>query len=145
MLRLSPSNRSVPEIFQFICSCLAVPLINFSNFEKFGKMFTISCSLILLTNQNAHEWQYSSLICPLTGSCESFEEPSSKFWGTAKPEQMNLANIFGTFLLPRLYKLTGCWVTDPSYSRTQTSRLQQNHQHTKTMNRYTVQHSLMQK
>ena len=52
--------RSVPKIFdQFICSSLAVPHINSShgssNFEKFIKLFTISCLLTILTNQNAHK------------------------------------------------------------------------------------------
>ena len=40
-------------------NCLAVPLIcsssYSSNFEKFVKMFTTSCLLTILTNQNAHE------------------------------------------------------------------------------------------
>ena len=56
----SRGNRSVPKIFdQFNFSSLAVLLINSShdssNFEKFVKMFTSSCLLTILINQNAHE------------------------------------------------------------------------------------------
>ena len=55
----SRGDRSVPKIFdQFICSSLAVPLINSSydssNFEKFVKMFTTSFLLTIL-NQNVHD------------------------------------------------------------------------------------------
>ena len=54
----SRCNRSTLKTFdQFICSSLAVPLINsshdFSHFEKFVKMITTSCLLTILTNQNA--------------------------------------------------------------------------------------------
>ena len=57
--RYNRDNGSVPKIFdKFICSSLAVSLINSSiyslNFEKFAKMFTTSCLLTILTNQNAH-------------------------------------------------------------------------------------------
>ena len=56
----SQGNRSVPKIFdKFICSSLPVPLISSchdsSNFENFIEIFTTSCLLTTLTNQNAHE------------------------------------------------------------------------------------------
>ena len=56
----SCGNRSVPKIFdQFICSSLAVPLINSTcdslNFEKFIEILTTSCLLTILSNQNVHE------------------------------------------------------------------------------------------
>ena len=56
----SRDNRNVPKIFdQIICLSLAVRLNNASrdssNFEKFVKMFTTSCLLTILTNQNARK------------------------------------------------------------------------------------------
>ena len=56
----SHGNRTVPKIFyKFICSSLAVPLISTChdslNFENFIEIFTTSCLLTTLTNQNAHQ------------------------------------------------------------------------------------------
>ena len=61
MIAYIPGNRSIPKIFdQFICSSLAVPrtyLAHYSsNSEKFVKIYTTSCLLTILTNQNAHEY-----------------------------------------------------------------------------------------
>ena len=108
MLKLQSWHKSIPKIFdQFICSSLAVPLINFSrdssNFEKFVKIFTTSCLLTTLTKSECSRIRYIILIGQLTGSFESFKEPLQNFEKLVRAaaklsEQMNWSNIFGVVI-----------------------------------------------
>ena len=78
LLFYSRDNRSVPKIFdQFICSSLAVPLINSSrdssNFEKLVKMFNF-LFINHIDQSERPRIRYSILIGQLTGSYEHFKE-----------------------------------------------------------------------